>query len=74
MTKKHTKGRGTNPISRSNLKAPVRQWWVYSKGGGIGWSREFGPYFQGQAVAIAARLEARNSTELKPMFTASTRL
>jgi len=65
-------GRGNNKKSRANLRTPVRKWYVYGRGAGIGWSQLFGPCFQKEATEMAAKLETLNHTQMKPMYVAST--
>ena len=73
---KHTfkRGRGSNPASKNNLKlgAASRNWWVYERGAGIGWTPVFGPYFQKKAMEIASSLEATNQDKSNPIYTAAT--
>lgn len=61
-TMRHTRGRGSNPASKANLRKPKTQWFVYSRGAGIGWSKEFGPMTLKKASEIVRRLEALNHT------------
>jgi len=61
-TNHHTRGRGSNPASRANLSKPKTKWFVYSRGAGIGWSKEFGPMSYKKANETVLRLEALNKT------------
>jgi hypothetical protein len=70
----YKRGRGSNPASRNNLKlgASSRNWWVYERGAGIGWSPLFGPMFQREAIEAANTFESLNRTPNKPMYVATT--
>ena len=60
--KRHTRGRGSNPASKANLRKPKNQWFVYSRGSGIGWTKEMGPMTQKRADLVVKGLERFNST------------
>jgi hypothetical protein len=65
------RGRGSNPNSRKNLTGPTRDAHVYERGAGIGWSWFAGPMSYREAYALAAKLEATNRSELKPIYAAT---
>jgi hypothetical protein len=65
------RGRGSNPASRQNLTGPMRDAFVYERGGGIGWSELAGPMTYHEASAHAAKLEAMNGSTMKPMYAAT---
>jgi hypothetical protein len=64
-------GRGSNPISKQNLKGPFRDAYVYERGAGIGWTKIAGPMTYRQAYDHAAKLEALNKTDTKPLYVAT---
>lgn len=64
-------GRGNNATSRKNLTGPMRDAYVYERGAGIGWSKLAGPMPYRQASEHAAKLEAMNASDCKPMYAAT---
>jgi len=70
--KHYTRGRGSNPASRVNLRAPKAKWFVYAFDvNNSTWKKLAGPMTQRRATEWAARLEKLNSTG-QTQYTAST--
>jgi hypothetical protein len=71
--RQHTKGRGSNPASRSNLIAgPQKNYWVMVRNGVGGWTELAGPMTRHSAVSAVTRLERYNDTQHRPMYLATS--
>lgn len=66
-----SRGRGSNPASRKNLTGPKRNWCVMNKGTDGLWHKIEGGMTARFAQAGAARLEALNATDKKPLYVAT---
>lgn len=69
--KAFTRGRGNSPESRKNLTGPRRDWCVMNRGTDGLWHKIEGGMTAKRALSGAARLEALNATDKKPMFVAT---